>query len=67
MRLNHSIPSKPQDEHQKDDPAFLQIAYRRGSAGGSAKNLVFDFLLGHPLVSIRQVQEGFGLGDFKTA
>ncbi len=30
-------------------------------------NQVLDFLLGHPLVSIRQVQEGLGLGDFKTA
>lgn len=30
-------------------------------------NQVLDFLLGHPLVSIRQVQEGQGLGDFKTA
>ena len=29
-------------------------------------NQVLDFLLGHPLVSIRQVQEGLGLGDFKT-
>lgn len=28
---------------------------------------VFDFLLGHPIVNIRQLQDGIGLSDFKVA
>jgi Fic family protein len=47
----------------------LQEKYRRTFSGRrniGLRNLV-DFLFGHPIVSIRQVQEGLYLADYKTA
>jgi Fic family protein len=45
-------------EHYRDLLAARRDAARLGQ--------VLDFLLGHPIASVRQVQAGLGLGDYKT-
>ena len=48
----------------------LRERYRealRGERSSERLAQVVDFLIGHPIVSVRQVQAGMNAGDYKTA